>query len=157
MQCPVPRRKDPFGAMTLCRVTSRKKSHVVVFRQSECGEHHPPMHPQAHKHRQTARGPRHAMPSSKRRRSCLIEALTHEQVPSFRILHLSFILTTTINSLHTTPTRLTMIANRFLSVGLVALCLVLAAGTQPARADWIQDATAGGQRVFQAAFDSWTE
>lgn len=26
-----------FGAMTLCRVTSRKKSHVV---ETQCGDHH---------------------------------------------------------------------------------------------------------------------
>lgn len=49
----------------------------------------------------------------------------------------------------------TMIAKRFLSVGLVAVCLALAA--QPAQANWIDDAQAGGQRVFQAAFDTWTE
>lgn len=50
-----------------------------------------------------------------------------------------------------------MIANtKFLTVGVVALCLALA-GSQPARADWIQDASVGGQRVFQAAFDTWTE
>jgi len=26
-----------------------------------------------------------------------------------------------------------------------------------AQADWIQDATSGGQKVFKAAFDGWTE
>lgn len=50
-----------------------------------------------------------------------------------------------------------MVTKRFLTVGLVALTLALATSTQEARADWIQDATHGGQRVFQAAFDSWTE
>ena len=48
-----------------------------------------------------------------------------------------------------------MIPKRFLSVGLVAVCLALAA--QPAQANWVDDAQAGGQRVFQAAFDTWTE
>ncbi|CAO1627931.1 unnamed protein product [Parajaminaea phylloscopi] len=48
-----------------------------------------------------------------------------------------------------------MIAKRFLSVGLVALCLALA--SQPASANWVDDVQAGGQRVFQAAFDTWTE
>jgi hypothetical protein len=43
----------------------------------------------------------------------------------------------------------------FITASLVALCLALAA--QPVQADWIQDGTAGGQRVFQAAFDRWTE
>ena len=66
----------------------------------------------------------------------------------------------------------------FITASLVALCLALAA--QPAQADWIQvsfewdalkecqctnqtfifllqDSTVGGQRVFQAAFDAWTE
>lgn len=51
--------------------------------------------------------------------------------------------------------RLVMIPKRFLSVGLVAVCLALAA--QPAQANWVDDAQAGGQRVFQAAFDTWTE
>ncbi|CAO1618319.1 unnamed protein product [Sympodiomycopsis kandeliae] len=48
-----------------------------------------------------------------------------------------------------------MIANKYLSVGLIAICLALA--TQPAQANWIQDSKSGGQKVFQAAFDTWSE
>ncbi len=51
-----------------------------------------------------------------------------------------------------------MVSNTFIKASTLALCLALAGvGTQTAKADWIQDATLGGQKVFQAAFDGWTE
>lgn len=50
-----------------------------------------------------------------------------------------------------------MIANKYVSVSLIAVCLALAAAPQPAQANWIQDTQAGGQKVFQAAFDTWSE
>ena len=49
-----------------------------------------------------------------------------------------------------------MVKTAFISASTLALCLALA-GVQQARADWIQDATLGGQKVFKAAFDGWTE
>lgn len=50
-----------------------------------------------------------------------------------------------------------MIAKNFLSAGLVALVFALASAPQPAQANWIDDASSSGQRVFQATFDTWTE
>lgn len=47
----------------------------------------------------------------------------------------------------------------FITVSTLVLCLALVASDRQAavKADWIQDATLGGQKVFKAAFDGWTE
>lgn len=46
----------------------------------------------------------------------------------------------------------------FITASAVAMCLALAASNvQPVEANWIDDAQAGGQRVFQATFDTWAE
>lgn len=50
-----------------------------------------------------------------------------------------------------------MVRPNFVSVGLLALCMVLATAPQHAQADIIQDATKAGANAFDAAFDSWSE
>lgn len=50
-----------------------------------------------------------------------------------------------------------MIANKYISASLIAVCLALAAAPQSAQANWIQDSRSGSQKVFQAAFDTWSE
>lgn len=46
----------------------------------------------------------------------------------------------------------------FISASAVAFCLALAASnTQPVQANWMDNASANGQRVYQAAFDTWSE